>query len=94
MIREVRGPSPFPRAMEKTQFRQCVMRRKLPDGSVEVHTAFLPTSHAKVGKTVDLDFGSERRAGFKVESVGEVRTIEDVDRWRENHKRFEWVLGD
>jgi len=79
--------------MEKQQYRQCFMRRKLADGSVESYTAFLPTSHAKVGKTVDLDFDSERKTGFRVESVGDVRTIDDVDRWRESHKRFNWVLG-
>jgi hypothetical protein len=88
------GSSPSSRTMATTtQYRQCFMRRQLPDGSAEVHVAFLPTEFAKVGKVVDLTIGEEDKKGFKVEFAGDVRTIEDVDRWRDAHKRFDWVLG-
>ena len=70
------------------------MSRQLTDGSVERHVAFIPSEKAKLGKILDLDFDGETRKGFRVDEVWGIVTVDDVDRWRESHKRFQWVLGD
>jgi hypothetical protein len=80
--------------MDKSkQYRQCSMSSKQEDGSVLKHVAYLPSEKAKVGKAVDVELGGKWVEGFVIESMGTSVTIEDVDKARENLKRYQWVLG-
>lgn len=63
------------------------------EGGEEKYVAYLPTDFAKVGKVVCLKFGEEWRDGWLIDSVGPVRNMTDMDLSREDHKRYEWVLG-
>lgn len=78
---------------EDKQYRQCSLSKPVGTGR-KLHMAFLPTEFAKVGRIVGLKFGDEWVEGWRVDSVGPVRTVLDVDLARGDHKRFQWVLGD
>lgn len=81
--------------MENKNYRQCMMSSKQEDGSYLHHTAYLPTEKAKMGKLLDIEIGGKWISGFKIYFVSDtVRTIDDVDNYRENMKRFKWVLGE
>jgi hypothetical protein len=79
--------------VDSKQYRQCFMSSKQEDGSVFRHAAYLPNEKAKLGKKLDIDLYGKTIKGFVVDFVGPVVTIEDVDKARENLKRFKWVLG-
>ena len=72
------------------QYRQCELHKTEGD-SVSRHVAFIPSSKAKVGKVLRLPepWGD----GWVVDSVGPIRVWDDVDKIRENLKRFGWSLG-
>ena len=78
--------------MENRQYRQCEMHKALNGTAVARHVAYIPSDKAKIGKTINLPepWGD----GWIVDSIGPVREFEDVDRMRENLKRFKWVLGE
>lgn len=44
--------------MDKSTYTQCRMERKNADGSKSIHTAFIPTSFAKIGRNVELHVSS------------------------------------
>ena len=79
--------------MKSNQYRQCTMHADQPDGSILRHVAYLPSEKAKLGKTVDIVDDGKEYKGFVIDFVGESVTIDDVDKVRENLKRFGWVLG-
>ena len=40
--------------MGKESYTQCKMERPLPSGAKQFHTAFIPTSFAKIGRTIEI----------------------------------------
>jgi hypothetical protein len=80
--------------MDNKQYRQCHMTSTQEDGSKLHHTAFLPSEKAKLGKALDIELGGKWIKGFVIDFVGSTVTIDDVDKARENLKRFQWVLGE
>ncbi len=40
--------------MDKATYTQCRLERKLPSGGKQIHTAFIPSNFAKVGRNVEI----------------------------------------
>jgi hypothetical protein len=40
--------------MQKESYTQCKMERQLPSGAKQFHTAFIPTSFAKIGRSIEI----------------------------------------
>ena len=80
--------------MENNNYRQCFMASVQEDGSVLHHAAYLPSEKARVGKCLDIELGGKLIKGFVIYFVGSSVKIDDVDKARENLKRFQWVLGE
>jgi hypothetical protein len=78
--------------MDNKQYRQCELHKNLDGGAVSRHVAFIPSDKAKVGKVLKLP--DPLGDGWVVDSIGPVRTFDDVDKMRDNLKRFKWVLGE
>jgi len=77
----------------KQLYRQCVMEKQIENGK-RIHTAWIPTQFAKVGKKIGLKLEDESwDEGWTVTLAGsQPKEMEFLDQQRDAHKRWDSVL--
>jgi len=75
-------------------YRQCRMEKKTETGKL-VHTAWIPTQFAHVGKNISIKNSDDEWVGGwqVVEASSGTRTHDDMETQRDAHKRWEEVLA-
>ena len=82
---------------KEQMYRQCKMQKKVDNGTL-VHTAWIPSSFAKVGKNISLLQNPDKPEEYwdhgwvVLEAGGSMKTHEDMDVQRKAQKRWESVL--
>lgn len=67
-------------------YTQCTMVRQLEGSATSRYVAWIPSSFAKLNKTLALKFGDVFVEGWKVVNVGVAKEAEEVERKSRDYK--------
>lgn len=74
--------------MSTQSYRQCALSKA---GFMDYIT-WIPSKFAKINKPLEILLDNEWSTGWIVKEI--YSSIQDIDTQRDNHKRFQYVLGD